>query len=341
MTTGAAPAQITQGIGARSVLLDAWRGTRRFRPVLVALVLLVAAFSVTLGRFLTVDNLENILTSVSIVGIIALGMTFVLISGGLDLSVGATAALAGIVVAKVLDAGLPGGVALVAAVLAGALVGALVNGALVGFVGLNVFVVTLASMTALTGVVSLWTQTKAIYVTAPLADQVAINRIAGLRTPIWILLACFLVCLYVQRRTYLGRDIFAVGGSPLAARLSGIRTGRTLFYVYGIAGAFAGLAGVVAVGRTGAATPDVDGTLPLRAIAAVLLGGTSLTGGIGGVGGTAVGVLFLGVLENGLALAGTPSSWQDVITGVVLVAAVLFDRVKVWRHRPHETGGTA
>jgi ribose transport system permease protein len=308
-----------------------WDATRRFRPVLIVLVILFVGFSVTLDGFLTKINLENILTSTAIVWIVAMGMTFVLISGGLDLSSGAIASIGAVLLAKLIGVDLPGGVAVLLVIVAGGLLGGIVNGVLVGYLQLNVFVVTLASMTALTGVVRLWTDGQAAYVTAPIADQVAIDRIAGLRTPVWIMLATFLVFLYIQRRTYLGRDVYAVGGSVLASRLSGIRTNRTLVFVYALVGATAALAGVIAVGRTGAATPDVDATLPLLAIAAVLLGGTSLTGGLGGVGGTVVGVLFLAVLDNGLALAGVPNSWQQVITGVILVAAILFDRVKVRR----------
>jgi ribose transport system permease protein len=336
MTTDTASVPAKRPIRPRDGLRQTWDATRRFRPVLVVLVLLFVGFSATLDGFLTKTNLENILTSYSIVWIVAMGMTFVLVSGGLDLSVGAVAALAGILLARLLSLGFPGGIAMLMTIVAGGLVGALLNGALVGFLRLNVFVVTLASMTFLTGAVQLWTEGQAKYVTAPIADQVALNEIAGLRTPIWIMLGTFVVCLYIQGRTYLGRDIFAVGGNPLAARLSGIRTNATLTYVYGIVGACAALAGVIAVGRTGAATPDVNQTLPLLAIAAVLLGGTSLSGGWGGVGGTIVGVLFLGVLENGLALAGVPSSWQQVITGVILVVAVLFDRVKLRRTSTEE-----
>jgi ribose transport system permease protein len=139
----------------------------------------------------------------------------------------------------------------------------------------------------------------------------------------------FAVCLYVQTRTYFGRDVYAVGGSPVAARLAGIRAPRTLFLVYAIAGGTAALAGAIAVGRVGAATPQVDATLPLQAIAAVLLGGTALTGGYGGVGGTALGVLFIAVLQNGLSVSGVSTDWQNVVTGIILVVAVLGDRLRL------------
>ncbi len=312
----------------RGVVERGWARTRHFRPVLVLLIAMTVIFAVTQSRFLTSTNVENLLIVASILWIVSMGMTFVLLSGGFDLSVGATAAFVGIFMAKVLDLGVPGGVVLLLAIVVGALIGGVLNGVLVGRLGLSVFVVTLATMIAITGAVNLWSQTASFYVTAPIAGQIAIDKVAGIATPIWIMAVVFLVALYVQTRTYFGRDVYAIGGSPVAARLAGIRAARTLFIVYAIAGACAALAGAIGVGRVGAATPQVDSTLPLQAIAAVLLGGTALTGGFGGVGGTALGVLFIAVLQNGLSISGVSSDWQSVVTGVILIVAVLGDRLR-------------
>lgn len=306
----------------------AWQRTRRFRPVLILLVLAILIFTVASSRFLTQTNIEGLLSVGSILWIVAMGMTFVLLSGGFDLSVGATSAFVGIFMAKFLALGLPGGVVLVMVVIVGALIGGALNGILIGRFGLSVFVVTLASMIAITGAVNLWSQTQSFYVTAPIAGQLAINHILGIPSPIWIMAAVFVVALYVQTRTYFGRDVYAVGGGPVAARLAGIRTSRTLIIVYAIAGGCAGLAGAISVGTVGAATPQVDPNLPLQAIAAVLLGGTALTGGFGGVGGTALGVLFIAVLQNGLSISGVSTNWQSVVTGIILVVAVLGDRLR-------------
>lgn len=303
-----------------------WNGTRQFRPVLILLIALALAFVVTQPAFSTSDNIENLFTSVSELWVIAVGMTFVLISGGVDLSVSAIAAFVGIFMAKILGVGAPGGIAVLLTILVGALIGAGVNGLLIGRLGMSFFVVTLASMIAITGVVNVWTNTQSFYVTAPIVNDMAINHIVGIPTAVWIMAAVLIVALFVQRRTYFGRDVYAVGGSVIAARLSGIRTSRTLVAVYALSGACAGLGGVIGVGRIGAASPDVDPNLPLQAIAAVLLGGTSLTGGAGGVLGTALGVLFIGTLQNGLGIAGVPSFWQQVVTGVILAVAVLGDR---------------
>jgi ribose transport system permease protein len=141
------------------------------------------------------------------------------------------------------------------------------------------------------------------------------------------------IFLFVQSRTHFGRAIYAIGGRASAARLSGIRAPRTIIDVYGIAGAMAALAGVISVGLIGATSPQPNNTLPLNAIAAILIGGTASSGGVGGVAGTALGVLLLGVLQNGLSLSGASSAWQQVVTGAVLVIAVLADRLPVIRAR--------
>ena len=308
---------------ARSV----WNGTRGFRPVLMLLIALMIFLSLTESAFFTINNLQNVAGSVSVLWIVALGATFVQLSGGIDLSSGAVAALAGICLAKLLATGLPGWLVVVAVIAFGAVVGALLNGVLVGLFRLNVFVVTLASMTAITGAVSLWSNTQSAYVSSPVVNRLAVSTLLGRPMPIWIMAGTFLIFLYVQTRTYFGRDIYAVGGSLTAARLSGIRTSRTILIVWAVAGAMAALAGVIAVGRIGAAAPQPDNTLPLNAIAAILLGGSALSGGVGGVGGTALGVLFIGVLQNGLSLSGAPTYWQQIVTGIILVTAVLGDRV--------------
>jgi len=309
-------------------LIRVWDATRTFRPVLILFVVLCVFLSVWQDAFLTTVNVQNIATSVAVLWLIALGATFVQLSGGIDLSSGAVAAMAGICLTKLLGTGLPDPLVVLLVVAFGVALGAIVNGILVGVVGLNVFVVTLASMTAITGAVSLWSGTQSSFVFSAFVNRLSVDPFLGLSTPIWIMAASLLLFLFVQTRTYLGRDIYAIGGSVTAAKLSGIRTARTLLIVWGVAGGMAALAGVIAVGRIGASAPQPDNTLPLNAIAAILLGGSALTGGMGGVGGTALGVLFIGVLQNGLSLSGAPTYWQQIVTGVILVAAVLGDRLQ-------------
>ena len=304
-----------------------WDGSRPFRPVLMLLIVVFLIFAFTQPAFATKINLQNMLTAVSVLWIVAMGMTLVLITAGADLSVGATGALVGILLAKLISNGVPSWLSILVALLAGAALGAAINGLLIGRFNVSFFVVTLASMITLTGVVNLWSRTDSLPVNSKAITNLAIDKFLGLSGPVWIMIGIFLLALYLQKRTYFGRDVYAVGGSLTAARLSGIRVPRTIAAVYGFSGLCAAIAGVVAISRIGIASPQVDNNLPLQAIAAVLLGGTALSGGSGGVGGTALGVLFIGVLSNGLSVAGVPSFWQQVVTGVILVAAVVGDRL--------------
>lgn len=316
-----------RGFSIAAAAKKLWAATARFRPVLIILIALFAFFTITQPNFFTGDNLRNMLTGVSILWVISLGLTFVLISAGLDLSIPAIVALSGIFLANILEAGVPPAAAAVLTVLFGGLIGAGINGLLIGKLGLSFFVVTLGSLTALTGVVNLWSNTETKFVTEPLFREIGMGSILSIPIPIWIMGVTLAIALYLQHRTFLGRDIFAIGGSRVAARLAGIRTVRTTVIVYGISGLCAGIVALIAVGRIGGATPQIDASLALQAAAAVLLGGTSLMGGSGGVGGTVFGVLFIGVMQNGLSIAGVESFWQQVVTGCILILAVFGDRV--------------
>ena len=304
-----------------------WKSTRHLWPVTGLLVAIVVVFSTTTPHFFTRTNLVILLTSNTALWVVAIGMTAVMVSGAVDLSTGAFVAFLSILFAKLLAAHMPAVLALVVTVAAGAAIGGVVNGLLIGRLRLSFLLVTLASLTALTGFVNLWSDTKSIPVFSSLTDRIAFGDTLGINTSVLIMIAVFLIALFVQTRTYFGRDIYAVGGNPVAASLAGISGARTTVAVFAISGAAAALAAVVSIGRSSAASPTVDNTLPLQAIACVLLGGASISGGSGGVGGTALGVLFLGTLGNGLSLSGISSYWQAVVTGVILVGAVLLNRV--------------
>jgi ribose/xylose/arabinose/galactoside ABC-type transport system permease subunit len=308
----------------------AWLAASRYAAVLLLLVGIAAYFGVSEGaRFLSRANIENMLGSVSILWIVAVGMTFVVLTGGIDLSVGAVVALSGLVLAKLFNgAGVPALLAVVLTVGFGAVLGAAVNGVLIGRARLSFFVVTLGTASLYQGIVSIWSHTETEYIDSSLVGGVGFGSALGVTTPIWIMLGVFLVAFAILRWTYFGRDVYAVGGNLEAARLSGINTTATLVSAYAIVGSCAALAGVVQAGRLGASSPDVGADIPLSAAAAVLLGGTSFVGGIGGVTGTAVGVLFIGTLQNGLAIKGVSSFWQQVVTGVILVVAVGIDRIQ-------------
>lgn len=309
--------------------------TRRFFAVLVLFVLLFAYFAITQSKFLTSGNIDALLTGSSILWMVSIGLTFVMLTGGFDLSLGSVMAMSGIAMATFMNSwGLPLGLGILLTVLFGLLVGGLVNGVLIGRVGLPFLVVTLGTLTLYGGVVNLWSKGATEAIVSKDLTAIAFNHALGIPVPAWIMIGVFLIALYVQRSTYFGRDVYAVGGSPDAARLSGIRVTRILIAVYAIAGMLAALAGVMQVARIGAASPQVGGEIIFSAAAAVLLGGTSFSGGVGGVGGTIIGVLLLATLENGLSVSGVQSYWQQIITGVILVAVVALDRVQQvgWGH---------
>jgi ribose/xylose/arabinose/galactoside ABC-type transport system permease subunit len=289
-----------------------WKSSRHLIPVTVLLVAIVIMFSVSTPYFLTRSNLIILLTSNTALWVVAIGMTAVMVSGAVDLSVGALVAFLSILFAKLLGVHVPGVLALLVTVVAGALIGGLVNGLLIGRLRLSFLLVTLASLTAFTGFVNLWSDTKSIPVNSSVTDRIAFGDILGVNTSILIMVVVFVVALFV----------FAISGGAAA------------------------LAAIVEIGRTSAASPTVDNSLPLQAIACVLLGGAAISGGSGGVGGTALGALFLSTLGNGLSLTSLSSYWQGVVTGVILVGAVLLNRLsegslpKFLRRRRHDLAST-
>ena len=301
---------------------------QRFFAVLVLFAALFVVFTLTQERFATSANIKALLTSAAILWVVAIGLTFVMLAGGFDLSVGSMLALTSIGLgAFVNDWGLPAVVAVLATLALGAALGAF-NGILVGKLGLSFLVVTLGTLILYRGFVNIWSDTRTEQVLSSVLDSLAFDSFLGLPYPVWLMAGTFLVALYVQRSTYFGRDVYAVGGNADAARLSGIKVARTIIAVYAISGLLAGVGGVLQTARIGAASPQVGEAVLFDAAAAVLLGGTSFAGGIGGVGGTAVGVLFLATLQNGLSVAGIASYWQQIVTGAILLVAVLLDRVQ-------------
>lgn len=323
-------ARIRQAL-SRQTARRAWTAAsaQRFLAVLLLLVALFLFFSLTQDRFFTSGNIDALLTSASILWVVSIGLTFVMIAGGFDLSLGSMLALTGIALGSFFnDLSLPVGPAILLTLAVGLVLGGGVNGFLIGRIGLSFLVVTLGTLILFQGALNLWSDTKTEQVISPFLDSLAFDSLLGVPIPVWIMAGVFLLALYVQRSTYFGRDIYAVGGSPDAARLSGIKVSRTIIAVYAIAGLLAALGGVIQVARIGAASPLVGEALIFDAAAAVLLGGTSFAGGVGGVGGTAVGVLFLATLQNGLSVSGVESFWQQIITGAILIVAVLLDKVQ-------------
>ncbi|MDX6742410.1 ABC transporter permease [Actinocorallia sp. A-T 12471] len=315
---------------------EAARGPRRPVPesvaqytgVLAVLGLLVVVLAVTQEQFLSPANFANIAETNSVLLLVSVGLTFVLLTGGIDLSVGAMMGFSAIICWKLLGP-LPAPAALLLAVLAALVVGALTNGLLIGVSGLSFLVVTIGTSSLLHGLAQIWSsgQSQSVYEHGFLVT-LGSGRIAGIPYTVLIAAGVFVAALLVLRYTGFGRMVYAVGGNPEAARLAGINVAGIRVAVYTLCAALAGLAGVVAASRTTSASPDTGIGLELTAGAAVLLGGTSFMGGRGSLLGTLLGVMFLGVLQNGVTLAGVSPFWSNVVSGVVLVVAIGLDRIR-------------
>ena len=294
----------------------------------LALVLLVVVSAAMSDNFLTGDNLLNVLRQTSINAIIAMGVTFVILTAGIDLSVGAVLALSGAFAASMTASGLAPWISVPGSIAAGAAMG-MVSGLFVAFGRIQAFVVTLVAMTVVRGATLVYTDGRPISIGGgDVADafwQLGGGYWMGIPIPIYLMFFVFVLCWAVLHHTRFGRHVYAVGGNEQVARLSGINVNRIKVSVYAIAGACAALAGVVLTARLGSAQPNAGMTYELDAIAAVVIGGTSLMGGRGRIFGTLVGALVIGVLNNALNILGVSSYFQMIAKGAVILLAVLID----------------
>ena len=293
------------------------------------LLALILFFGLENSRFLSMRNVANILTEVSIYGIIAVGMTFVILTAGVDLAVGsllAFAGMAGAYVMKAIGADYPLSwlVALATATAVGSLVGFL-QGKAVTFFSIPPFIVTLGGLTIWRGATLILNDGSPISGFDASYRWWGTGSIAGVPVPIVLFGAIAAAGFVTQRYTRYGRYVYAVGGNPEAARLNGLDVAAIITSVYLIVGALSGLAGFLLSARLGAAEAVGGIGYELRVIASVVIGGTSLAGGRGGVGGTIIGALLIGVLTNGLVIMHVSSYWQQVVIGLIIVAAVAFD----------------
>ncbi|MBA4532451.1 MULTISPECIES: ABC transporter permease subunit [Brevibacillus] len=294
---------------------------------LLGLFLLVIILSIVSSDFLTVSNIFNVLRQVSINALIAFGMTFVILTGGIDLSVGSTLALSSALSAGLMASGGDPFLAIVVGLLAGLVMGAF-NGILVAKGNVAPFIATLATMTVFRGLTLVYTEGKPI---TGLPDSFGlVGKSFFLQIPmpvIWMLLS-FVALYFILKHTTFGRHVYALGSNEEATRLSGISTTKVKIWVYSISGLFASLAGIILTSRLNSAQPTAGTSYELDAIAAVVLGGTSLSGGKGWIVGTLIGAMIIGVLNNGLNLLNVSSFYQLVAKGAVILIAVLLDRSK-------------
>jgi ribose/xylose/arabinose/galactoside ABC-type transport system permease subunit len=275
-------------------------------------------------HFLTVSNLLNVLEQTALNAVVAVGMTFVIISGGIDLSVGSVLALAGICLALALEAGAPAPVAVVMALAVGGACG-LVNGLLITLGRLPPFIATLGMMSVARGVALMLAEGRPISGFSEGFRAIATERVLIIPAPVVITIAIYAVAHFVLTRTVFGRTTYAIGGNEEAARLSGVQVRFHKTAVYGVAGLTSAAAAVVLTARLNSAQPTAGTMYELDAIAATVIGGSSLLGGEGTVTGTLIGALIMGVLRNGLNLLNVSSFLQQVVIGVVIIGAVLVD----------------
>lgn len=295
--------------------------------IVISFVILFIALSFVSQNFLSPNNLLNVLRQVSINGVLAVGMTFVILTAGIDLSIGSMLAFAGAVAASLVtgpDAFNPV-VAVVAGVTVGSICGAL-NGTLIAYFRVPAFVVTLGMLSVARGATLLYSGGRPIPNLSPDFRWLGQGLIFSIPVPVIIFAIVFAVASIVLQYTIYGRRVYAVGGNPRSAKTSGINTRGIVLSVYVIMGALAGLAGVMLTARTTSALPQAGIGYELDAIAAVVIGGTSLTGGVGRIGHTLVGVLIIGMISNGLDLMGVSSYYQQIIKGSIIILAVLIDR---------------
>ncbi|TCV92862.1 ribose ABC transporter membrane protein [Luteibacter rhizovicinus] len=292
----------------------------------IGLMLLFIVLSIMSPEFLTTGNLLTVLRQVSINALIAFGMTFVILAGGIDLSVGAILALSGAVTAGLMAAGHGVVLAVVAGLGLGALLG-VINGALVSWGRVAPFIATLGTMTLIRGLTLSYTEGRPIPVTNNGFALLGGGYVGQLiPIPVVLMFVVFAVCGFLLRGTVFGRHVVAIGGNEEASRLSGVRISPMKLAIYGLSGLLSAFAGVVLTSRLYSAQATAGVGYELDAIAAVVLGGTSLSGGRGWLFGTLIGALLIGFLNNGLNLLGVSSFYQQVVKGIVILIAVLLDR---------------
>lgn len=296
---------------------------------LLALIVLVIFVTILNPGFVAPNNLLNLLRQVSTNALIAFGMTFVILTGGIDLSVGSTLALSSALMAGGIVAGLDPLLAMVLAIIAGGLLGGF-NGLLITKGKMAPFIATLATMTIFRGATLVFTNGNPI---TGIGDSFIFKFIGrgylfGIPFPVVVMLLCFAVLFVLLHKMTFGRKVFAIGGNEKAAFIAGIKSDRIKIAIYAISGMMASVAGIIITSRLNSAQPTAGQSYEMDAIASVVLGGTSLSGGRGRLVGTLIGALIMGTLNNGLNLLGVSSFYQQIVKGIVIIIAVLLDRKK-------------
>jgi ribose transport system permease protein len=293
-----------------------------------ALIVVVIALSIASPYFLTANNLFNVCVQIAVIAIIAVGQTMVIITAGIDLSVGSVAGLSGVMGTMAMSSwGMPIVLGILVGVLIGALAGA-VNGLLITQMKLPPFIATLGMLYVTLGLAQVLSDVRPIYfeATQPGFQAFFMNKsVVGIPNIVWVMLGAAAIAWILLNKTNFGRYTFALGSNEEAARLSGVIVDRWKITVYAVEGLFVGLAGIIIASRMNSAQPGLGVGYELDAIAAAVIGGTSLSGGEGSIVGTVIGAFLISTLRIGLSVAGVPDQWKSVITGMVVIGAVWLD----------------
>ncbi|MDA3039263.1 MAG: ABC transporter permease [Actinomycetota bacterium] len=294
----------------------------------VVLAILCIWLGLATENFFTRNNWIAIGLAIAFVGIAAVGQTIAVVSGGLDLSQESVIAFTSVVIAQLVADGMSSSTAIGAALVIGTFIG-LVNGVLIAYLRVNPVIATLGSMTFIRGFARVWADDTSSIIRSDLLRDIGLTRVFGIPLPVIIMLVCIGLGSLILSRTVFGRNVYFMGDNIEAARLAGIRVPVMQLGVYALCGFFAAVAGVIFAAKVGSGLPFGANGASLTIITAVILGGASLSGGIGRVSGTVIGVLTLGVIDNGLILVDVANSWQSVILGLILVTAVALDQVRL------------
>lgn len=324
--SGASPGTETAPQTGRGVDMRDLAGRAARQGGLIAVIIvLVIGFGIAKPFFLDGSNLMNVLLQAAVVGILALGQTYVLLTGGIDLSIGSTVAVTA-VVAGLLSHDVPAVLAVVGAILVGALFG-LINGVLITTTGITPFIITLGTMSIYAGLALIIAGGQAVYGIPVAFENTLAGGIAGLPIPVFLFLILTIISALVLRYTLFGEYLIAIGGNSEVARLAGIRVGKHTATAYVVAGAGAGLCGAILTARLGAADPTLGADLLLVAIAATVMGGTKLEGGQGSMAGAAFGAILIATLTAGLTSLNVQAFYQQVAVGAAIILALLVDKL--------------
>ncbi|MGK9326141.1 ABC transporter permease subunit [Aerococcus urinaeequi] len=296
---------------------------------LLALIVLIVFVSILSPSFLSLTNLMNLMRQVSINALIAFGMTFVIITGGIDLSVGSVLALSSALMGGMIVSGIDPIIAMIIALIIGFVLG-VVNGLLITKGRLAPFIATLATMTIFRGATLVYTDGQPI---TGLGETFIFQFMGhgyffGIPFPIVITLVAFAILFMLLHKMSFGRKVLSIGGNEKASFISGVKINKIKLFVYGISGTLSALAGIILTSRLNSAQPTAGTSYEMDAIASVVLGGTSMSGGKGRIFGTLIGALIIGTLNNGLNLLGVSTFYQQIVKGIVIIIAVLLDRRK-------------